>query len=181
MTATSTAPQNRTEPRAEKDDAEPDTTAETVSALRAEVRRLTDRADLVDLLDRYVNHLDRDRHRDDWFADVFTEDAELTFPMGTYEGFAGLAAFQKMARTTFERTHHHASAHAVAVEGDRATVRAHLTAVHVRTAGEPATHFDIGGHYEATAVRTPEGWRVNRFSFDLVWSTGQGPQGAPGH
>lgn len=105
-TATGAAPQNRTEPRAGHDDGEPDTTGETVSALRAEVRRLTDRADLVDLVDRYVHHLDRDRHRDDWFADVFTEDAELTLPMGTYEDSPGSPRSRKWpappssARTT---------------------------------------------------------------------------------
>ncbi|MFD7527325.1 MULTISPECIES: nuclear transport factor 2 family protein [unclassified Streptomyces] len=157
------------------------TTEETVAALRAELRDLRDRAELTALGDRYVTHLDRDRHRDDWFGSVFTDDVHLTFPMGEYKGTAGLAEFQALARTTFERTHHTASNHTVDLDGDRARIRAHLTAVHVRTATEPGTHFTIGGHYEAAAVRTADGWRINRFVFDPVWHEGQGPQGAPGH
>ncbi|MCG7205424.1 MULTISPECIES: nuclear transport factor 2 family protein [Streptomyces] len=142
---------------------------------------LRDRADLTALADRYVTHLDRDRHRDDWFGAVFTDDVHLTFPMGEYKGIAGLTEFQEMARTTFERTHHTASNYSIDVDGDRATIRAHLTAVHVRKAAEPGVHFTIGGHYEAGAVRTADGWRIDRFVFDLVWHEGQGPQGAPGH
>ncbi|MEU1433725.1 nuclear transport factor 2 family protein [Streptomyces sp. NPDC005786] len=157
------------------------TTEETVAALRAELRELSDRAELTALGDRYVTHLDRDRHRDDWFGSVFTDDVHLTFPMGEYKGTAGLAEFQNLARATFERTHHTASNYTTELDGDRARIRAHLTAVHVRTAAEPGTHFTIGGHYEADAVRTADGWRINRFVFELVWHEGQGPQGAPGH
>lgn len=138
---------------------------------------ISDRADLTALADLYVTHLDRDRHRDDWFGEVFTDDAHLTFPMGEYKGTAGLTEFQELARTTFERTHHTATNYTIDVDGDRATIRAHLTAVHVRKAAAPAEHFTIGGHYEAGAVRTPDGWRIQRFVFDLVWHEGQ----APGH
>ncbi|MFF2847738.1 nuclear transport factor 2 family protein [Streptomyces sp. NPDC058001] len=154
----------------------PDTLA-AFAVLQDQVRVLTDRSEIAALTDRYLTHLDRDRHRDDWFGDVFTEDAHLTFPMGEFKGTSGLAEFQEMARKTFERTHHTASALTVTVDGDHARIRAHLTAVHVRRAAEPGEHFDIGGHYDADAVRTPEGWRISRFVFDLVWHAGQGPQG----
>ncbi|GAA1015477.1 hypothetical protein STXM2123_5319 [Streptomyces sp. F-3] len=150
-----------------------------LAALRAQVRVLGDRAGITELCDRYVHHLDASRHSDTWFDSVFTEDVHLTFPFGEYKGFEGLAAFQRMARTTFERTHHLASNYTIDLypEGDedRARVRAHLMAVHVRQPEEPSAHFDIGGHYEAEAVRTPAGWRIRRFTFDLVWNAGQGP------
>ncbi|MFH9085583.1 nuclear transport factor 2 family protein [Streptomyces sp. NPDC017673] len=155
--------------------------SEELEALRGQVRLLADRAELTALADRYLAHLDRDRHRDDWFDSVFTEDAHLVFPMGEYRGTAGLAEFQQLARTTFERTHHQGTNYAVDVDGDRALIRAHLTAVHVRRAAEPGAHFDIGGHYEAEAVRTPDGWRLRRFVFDLVWHAGSGPLTERGH
>lgn len=147
-----------------------------ISDLRAEVKMLRDRAQIVEVCDRYVMHLDKNRGRDDWFGSVFTEDVHLTFPMGEYKGMEGLAQFQEMARSTFERTHHIASNYDIALDGDRAQVRAHLAAVHVRRSGEPGTHFDIGGHYEAETVRTAAGWRIRRFVFDLVWNSGQGPK-----
>lgn len=147
-----------------------------IAALRIQVRLLGDRAEITELCDRYVMHLDKNRGNDSWFDSVFTDDVQLTFPMGEYKGMEGLAAFQQMARTTFERTHHIGSNHTIELDGDRAEIRAHLIAVHVPRAEEPATHFDIGGHYEAEAVRTAEGWRIRRFTFDLVWNAGQGPK-----
>ncbi|MGW3892671.1 nuclear transport factor 2 family protein [Micromonospora chokoriensis] len=143
-----------------------------ITALAAQVRQLSDRAAITELCDRYVLHLDKDRHNDDWFGAVFTDDCHLTFPMGEYKGFDGLAAFQQMARKTFETTHHIGSNYTIVLDGDHADIRAHLTAVHVKRSAEPSAHFDIGGHYEAVAVRTPVGWRIRRFVFDLVWAAG---------
>lgn len=155
------------------------TTLDQLAQLGAQVRTLADRAAITQVCDRYVHHLDAGRHHDTWFGSVFTEDVHLTFPFGEYTGFEGLAAFQQMARTTFERTHHLAGNYAIDLypEGDedRARVRAHLMAVHVRRPEEPGTHFDIGGHYEAEVARTPAGWRIRRFAFELVWNAGQGP------
>lgn len=146
-----------------------------ITALRAQLQALSDRAAISDLCDRYVMHLDKNRDSDAWLDSVFTEDVRLTFPMGEYKGMNGLAAFQEMARTTFERTHHVSSNHAIELDGDRAKVRAHLLAVHVRRGEQTGTHFDIGGHYDAEAVRTVEGWRIRRFTFDLVWHAGERP------
>lgn len=152
---------------------DPDATA----VLHDQVRLLGDRAEISQLCDRYVMHLDRDRHDDSWLTAVFTDDAWLTFPFGEYRGLAGLAEFQDMARTNVARTHHMSANHHIEVDGDTARVRVHLVAVHVPGADEPGRHFDIGGHYEATAVRTPAGWRLRRLVFDLVWADGQPPEG----
>ncbi|MFD5013006.1 nuclear transport factor 2 family protein [Streptomyces chartreusis] len=159
------------------------TTPDELAQLGAQVRTLADRAAITEVCDRYVHHLDADRHNDTWFGSVFTADVHLTFPFGEFKGFEGLAGFQQMARTTFERTHHLAGNYTIDLhpggDEDAARVRAHLMAVHVRRPDEPAAHFDIGGHYEAELTRTPAGWRIRRFTFDLVWNAGQGPN--PGH
>ncbi|MFI6008647.1 nuclear transport factor 2 family protein [Streptomyces sp. NPDC051243] len=158
------------------------TAHDELAYLRTQVRTLGDRAGITEVCDRYVHHLDANRHNDAWFDSVFTADVQLTFPFGEYKGFDGLAGFQQMARTTFERTHHLAGNYAIDLypdgDEDRARVRAHLMAVHVRQREEPAAHFDIGGHYDAELVRTPVGWRIRRFTFDLVWNAGQGPDAA---
>lgn len=143
--------------------------------LHEQLRALNDRVEIGQLCNRYVHHLDHDRDNDAWLDSVFTQDVHLTFPMGEYQGMAGLAAFQQMARTTFARTHHISSNHSVDLDGDRARVRAHLIAVHVPATDVPNDHFDIGGHYEAQVVRTAAGWRISRFSFGLVWNAGEPP------
>jgi len=150
------------------------------AALRAQVRQLADRAEVVAVLDQYVRHLDYDRGSDAWLDVVFTQDAEVTLPMARYRGLAGLREFQAMARTTFERTHHLSSNHQVALHGDRAVVTGHLTAVHVWRAADPGDHFAIGGHYDAEVVRTVAGWRIGHFVFDLVWRSGRPPAGDVG-
>lgn len=153
------------------------TLQDDIQALTLGLRELTDRVALTELCDRYVRHLDKDRASDAWLGSVFTEDAHLTFPMGEFRGMEGLTAFQKMARTTFERTHHISSNYDIRVDGDRALIGAHLMAVHVRRREEPNSHFTIGGHYDAEAVRTQDGWRIRTFTFDLVWNAGDPPAG----
>jgi SnoaL-like domain len=151
-------------------------TDDDIAALRAQVRVLSDRAEITRLCDSYVMHLDKDRGNNSWFDSVFTDDVRLTFSWGEFEGMAGLAEFHQMARATFEVSHHIGSNYSIELDGDRAQVRAHMTAVHVRRGEEPGTHFGIGGHYEAEVVRTADGWRIRRFTFDQVWNAGQGPK-----
>jgi hypothetical protein len=152
-------------------------TQDDIAALRAELRTLTDRAEIARLCDRYATHLDRSRHDDAWLDTVFTDDCLLTFPMGQYKGMEGLARFQEMARTTFERTHHLSSNYDIELETDRAQVRAHLMAAHVAHRDDTTHHFTIGGHYDAETVRTPRGWRIHQLTFDLVWTSGEPPKG----
>ncbi|MFJ8660957.1 nuclear transport factor 2 family protein [Streptomyces sp. NPDC093795] len=155
-------------------------TSSSLDELCQAVRTLTDRAEIAEVCDRYAAHLDRNRGSDHWFDSVFTDDVHLVFPMGEYTGFEGFARFQQMARTTFARTHHISGAYAIELAGDEAEVRAHLTAFHVRDPAVPSAHFAIGGHYDARVVRTPAGWRIRSFTFDLVWNAGEAP-GAKGH
>jgi hypothetical protein len=151
----------------------------SIELLHERLRVLTDRADIAQLCDSYAMHLDRDRDSDEWVTEVFTADAHLTFPFGEYRGLSGLAEFQHMARTNVDRTQHISSNYDIELAGDTARVRVHLTAVHVLKRADPGTHFSIGGHYEATAVRTAQGWRFSRLIFDLVWNAGLLPTGKP--
>lgn len=151
-------------------------TQDDIAALRSELRALSDRAEIARLCDRYATHLDKSRHTDAWLDTVFTDDALLTFPMGQYKGMEGLARFQEMARTTFERTHHISSNYDIELHTDRAHVRAHLMAAHVTRRDDTGRHFMIGGHYDAEAVRTPLGWRIRELTFDLVWTSGSPPK-----
>lgn len=152
-----------------------DIDGDVAARLQAQVQILTDRAEIADLCDRYVMHLDRDRDHDAWLSSVFTDDAQLSFPTGEYRGLAGLAEFQQMSRENFAASHHLSANHCIDLDGDRAQVRGHLIAVHVAQPEQPGKHFDIGGHFDAEAVRTPVGWRLRRFAFTLAWTAGQVP------
>ncbi|MFG2683771.1 nuclear transport factor 2 family protein [Streptomyces sp. NPDC048392] len=153
--------------------------------LRAQVRSLNDRTEIAELVDRYVVLLDtQDKHGfdDSWPAAVFTEDCLLEFPVGVLEGRDGAAAFHFDRKSRFARTHHLASNYSITTDGDTARVRVQLVASHVHhdDGPDPGGRFDIGGHSEGEAVRTPDGWRIRRWRFHLTWSDGAGPRPGPG-
>ncbi|MER0446325.1 nuclear transport factor 2 family protein [Streptomyces sp. Edi4] len=146
-----------------------------MSGERTATRDAADRAELRELFDRYVVALDSVAERDlddDWFRTVFTEDVELSFPIGSHHGVAGYAAFQRTARAWWRATHHISGPHAVDVDGDGARLRVHQLATHVHLDAD-AGLFEVGGHYEAHALRTADGWRLARIVFHVDWTRGR--------
>jgi hypothetical protein len=140
------------------------------------VRSLTDRAEISELIDRYITAFDvlTERPRDDaWYRNIFTDDVRLTFPVGSHRGITGLAEFQRTAKAKWARTHHLTSNYVIDVDGDRATVRAHLLATHVYAGDAPQGRLSVGSHADAAAIRTQAGWRLRELTFGLVWSAAE--------
>lgn len=154
-------------------------TPESGTALPADaLRRLLDRAEIGELLDRYViafDALTEEPLGDEWYRGVFTDDLVLTFPVGDHKGIEGLAEFQRAAKAKWARTHHMVSNHLIGLHGDEATVQARLLATHVHRGDTPRGHFTMGGRVQGTAVRTPVGWRLRQLAFGLVWRSGEAP------
>ncbi|GGT26603.1 nuclear transport factor 2 family protein [Streptomyces chromofuscus] len=170
-------------PHHEQSDSLPPTRAE-LDAVRDRLRELADRAEIAELIDRYVTLLDaQDAHGydDSWPRTVFTDDCRLEFPVGEVRGLDTAAAFHFDRKSRFARTHHLASNYGITLDGDTARVRVHLFASHVHhdDGPDPGGRFDIGGYSEGEAVRTPDGWRISRWRFQLVWSDGAGPRPGP--
>ena len=137
------------------------------------LRRLTDRLDVRDLVDRYLAGLDEARFDDAWARSIFTEDGRFEVPMGGHRGAAGMAGFTAAMMRKWRRTHHLAAGHLVELDGDRALVRGNLIATHLPP--EPGEAFQVGDRFEGEAVRTGAGWRFERLAFELVWSRGTPP------
>ncbi|MGW1544508.1 nuclear transport factor 2 family protein [Streptomyces sp. NPDC002309] len=155
-----------------------------LGALRERLRDLADRAEITELVDRYVTLLDvqdADGYDESWPRTVFTDDCRLDFPVGTVRGLDTAAAFHFDRKSRFARTHHLAANHGITLDGDTARVRVHILASHIHhdDGPDPGGRFDIGGYSEAEAVRTPRGWRISRWRFHLVWSDGAGPRPGP--
>ncbi|MTE21009.1 nuclear transport factor 2 family protein [Streptomyces sp. TRM43335] len=144
-----------------------------------QVRALSDRALLGELVDRYMATLDRGVFDDDWAGSLFTEDVHLVFPVGSHRGVAGAAEFTREIMERWERTHHHASGCVIASDGDLASVGWSLIASHVHfdSPPPPATsrYFQLGGRFDGTARRTPDGWRFESLKLRIVWTTGAVP------
>ena len=138
------------------------------------------------LLDRYLLSLDDDKLDDDWARSLFTEDAQVVFPISQHEGIDGLAAYHREALASFAATQHLNSPAVVEIDGTRASLRANLISTHVHLpAGAPPGGeqpgnerpplFTTGTFVTGEACRTPSGWRLRRLSFRLVWAAGSPP------
>jgi hypothetical protein len=158
------------------------TTMTGVAGTDTRLAALLDKAEISELVDRYVVTLDtaeHPRHDLDWYRGIFTDDVRLTFPIGERRGIDGLPEFQRAARLTWQATHHLSGNHIVELDSDRARVRVQIIGTHVEydvsaLGVDPAHRMDMGGFYDATAVRTPDGWRIDSLRFELVWTAGGG-------
>lgn len=138
------------------------------------------RASVAALLNRYLVSLDdTDNALDDiWAAGLFTEDAVVAFPMSRHQGLAGMAEYHSAALSAFAATQHLGSAPVVALDGDRATLRANLLSTHVHHArhtppqGELPPLFSTGTFVTGETRRTRQGWRLSLLSFRLLWADG---------
>jgi SnoaL-like protein len=151
---------------------------------------LLDRAEIAELIDRFVTALDtaeQDDRDDEWYRGIFTDDVRLSFPIGERRGVDGLAEFEKRAKLAWEATLHVSGNHTAEVSGDRARARAHIVGTHVAKGTppfgvDPEHRFDMGGYYDIDAVRTDRGWRISALRYVLVWTSGGGKpdSGGPG-
>lgn len=137
------------------------------------LRRLADRLEVRDLVDRYLADLDEAEFDDAWARSVFTEDGRFEFAMGGHDGVPGMAEYTAAMMGKWRRTQHVASGHIVDVDGDLARVRGNLIATHLH-AGD-AEPFQVGDRFEGEAVRTEGGWRFARLAFEVLWTRGTPP------
>ncbi|WP_324788393.1 nuclear transport factor 2 family protein [Streptomyces sp. H51] len=150
------------------------------AALAAEVARLADLAALQHLIERYLASLDEGVFDESWARSLFTEDIEMTFPVGSHQGITGVTGFIGEIMARWGRTHHHGSGGSVELDGDRAAVSWSLIASHVHYGSplppEATEYFQLGGRFTGTARRTPDGWRFDRLGLRIVWTTGTVPK-----
>jgi uncharacterized membrane protein (GlpM family) len=78
--------------------------------------------------------------------------------------FSGLAA-----------TQHSMTNPMASVDGDHATCRMYMQAHHVYDPTDPASWFTIGGYYDDTLVRSPQGpagWLITGVTLTVLWRSG---------
>ncbi len=136
-----------------------------------------DTTEISALLHRYLISLDDEKLDDDWANSLFTGDAVVAFPMSRHEGIDGLAVYHRSALAAFERTQHLGSPAVVALDGERATLRANLISTHVHLPAHSGSQplFATGTFVDGEARRTADGWRLSLLSFRLIWATGNPP------
>ena len=92
----------------------------------------------------------------DAYAGLYTRDGVAFTDTKGYDALAALAREQPRGRNYVR---HYLTHHVIEPSSEGATGRAYLAVIDIGEHGKPSTVF-LGGHYEDTYVRTPDGWRI---------------------
>ncbi|WP_028936328.1 nuclear transport factor 2 family protein [Pseudonocardia spinosispora] len=136
---------------------------------------LADRAELIELLGRYADIADL-KEFSELPGLVFTDPLTLDFEsvIGMPPMTVPLSDYVEVLRGSFApytATHHAITGHVIELDGDRATIHAHVRAEHWvpdELAGDGPRCWLVVGFYDNTAVRTAEGWRLDRVALTLT-------------
>jgi hypothetical protein len=129
---------------------------------------LADRIELIELMGRYADIADLEDftrlpflvHTDSVTLDFSSVVGlpPMTVPLDEYVQVLG------QAFAPFSATHHAITGHVIEIDGDRATLHAHVRAEHwvpAERAGGGPDRWLVVGFYDNEAVRTPHGWRLS--------------------
>lgn len=132
--------------------------------------RLHDESRIAELLYTYGATAD-DK---DWLgnAAVFTEDGTFSILGLTLKGRSAIAENSSTHLAKFARTQHFYTCLLIRLDGDRATVRASSSAVHIPDLAKPHEHLDAGGVFRGECVREGDGWLFTHAEVDISWSAG---------
>ncbi|MCX5110889.1 nuclear transport factor 2 family protein [Streptomyces sp. NBC_00378] len=143
--------------------------------MRRQLRALTDRAEIADLMDRYLRSLDEGVFDEEWARAFHTEDVTAEMPIGTVHGRDALLAHIRRGMALFDRTVHLGTNAVIEVDGDRATARGAQLSTHVLADGSGGL-FVSAGHADTELVRTADGWRISASALRVVWTQGSPPR-----
>ncbi|MCW3820634.1 nuclear transport factor 2 family protein, partial [Micromonospora sp. DR5-3] len=144
------------------------------------MNELTHHAELIELLGKYADIADL-KEFDELPGLVFTDPFTLDF-----ESVAGIPPTStplgdcvQIIRHTFApftATHHAIAGHVIKIDGDHATIHAHVRAEHwlpdELTSGGP-NRWLVVGFYDNEAVRTAGGWRLSRVKLTAAYQENQ--------
>jgi len=111
---------------------------------------------------------------------IFTDDGAITRPNdAVVKGPAEIAESNRSSFARFRATQHLPSGFVIDLDGDRATVRVNVMAMHLWADGfgDPNAldkHFVGGVVIHASARRTASGWRLSSLRGRNVWRSGSG-------
>lgn len=121
-----------------------------------------DRAAIIDLAVAYGQAVDDGDF--DALRNLFTVDATAELGGSGQTGIDEICARLSAALSPYLRWEHHLGDHEVAIDGDTATARCSVHAIHFRREGESPPIYTVVGAYEDRLLRTGAGWRITHRS-----------------
>jgi len=141
------------------------------SRLAAEVRQLSDRIALGEMLPRFAAAMDAHDERE--LESLFSREMVVEHAGGGYRGRDEVLAGLRASAFTHAASHHLIATHRVHVDGDRASAVAYFHSVHLDDAERPDVHADHGGWYLARFVRDGGEWRFTYLKQVSIWQAEQ--------
>ena len=145
---------------------------------KSRVIELVNRAEITSAVNSYFRALDEKDFDAQRFATIFTTEAKVTRPDGSsLTGPEEISSSHQHSFARFESSQHFLTGHEIAIDGNTASVRANLIAMHMwqgsHTNANKADNFFIaGGVIDANLVRANGQWRVSQVSNTVLWRAG---------
>ena len=135
---------------------------------------LSDRAEISDVFSRYATGIDT-RNWELWRT-CFTDDVVVETPT-VRDGFFAKGADQLVAMCKadvegLDATQHIITNHNINLNGDTAHCTSYLHAQHVLRGEHSGGHLILAGYYTYDMVRTPDGWKIKKYSLTITWGSG---------
>jgi hypothetical protein len=134
-----------------------------------QLRWLVDRAAITDLLTALPSCANMKLY--DTIPDLFTEDGIIEVPYATIPA-ADIPERVAKILGPFDATQHTVGNVAIEIDGDTATSRHYLYAVHVPDSVRSDQHADYGAVYNVDYRRTAAGWRIARVQLAFTYTSG---------
>jgi len=119
-----------------------------------------DKEEIAEVLIRYATGIDSK----DWplLRSCWTDEIDVDYQqLGRFTSADALTDVMRQLHENMGPTYHRMSNFAIAVDGDRATVRSYVQAVLMLQPNDSTNWVDALGHYDDVFVRTPDGWRIS--------------------
>jgi len=127
---------------------------------------LQDRMEIDELLNTFGWIMDHGTP-EEMRSQVFTEDGKFEMMPGNHE--VNLEDTVRTVQGKYEKMHHVMSNKIIKIDGDTASAKTYLRAMHMKAGGDI---FHVIAHYVDVVVRTPEGWRIKVREFHMDFSEG---------
>jgi len=139
---------------------------------------LVDKLEIIDVVNSYFHALD-EKHLDiQHLRRIFTDDAEVVRPNGlAVIGPQEIGASHEKSLARFESTQHMLTGHETQIEGDMASVRVNVIAMHMWAGGnqdarKQDSYFVAGGVITARLCRIGNSWRMTSVKNAVKWRAG---------
>jgi uncharacterized protein (TIGR02246 family) len=142
------------------------------------IAELVSKSEITSVLNAYFRALDERNFDSQYFATIFTKDAEVVRPNGlSITGPEEISASHRQSFARFEGSQHLAAGHDISIDGNTATVRANLIAMHLwqgsnTDANKKDNFFVAGGVIEATLVQADDQWKISKMNNAVIWRAG---------